>query len=119
MFDWGKRKKGTEAVQLLLAGLIEKIGGLHQAVQDVREDIRNLERRQDSSGTVYRDCMNRVTEVALGMSGHTELAERFRAHSGVTERIEAQGTTVEPMTWEDKDGEPWPPKGHVALDSRG
>lgn len=114
----------------LLVKLCSHVETLEQRINVLAYEVR-AERMSGERAAVdsYRVCMDRMAEFALGMSGQPELAARFRAQSGATERY----TNSEQFSTELVNGKPdpgldplqtsddeiWPPKDCVVMDSRG
>ena len=67
----------------------------------------------------YRECLGRITEWSLGVTGQPELAAKMRAfaEAGDRNRNRKLGADLGPPIQDDEDE--WPPKGCVTMDSRG
>jgi hypothetical protein len=111
MFGWTSQGTKRENLRIkLLQDVVKTQVELRRVLGTIEKRVSELEVRQratESGLQLAKDCMNRVTELALVASGRDELAERFRAQSVAQER-ESE------LSWEEDEDE-WPPSDSCVM----
>ena len=89
----------------------EKVDRMVRAVEEDRHAGERI------AVEAYRECLGRITEWSLGVTGQPELAAKMRAFAEAGDRNRKIGPDLDPPHVDEEDE--WPPKGCVTMDSRG
>lgn len=119
MFGWTRRDTKQEGLRrTILRDLAHRQVALIKRCDTLEEQGLRLTARVEAAerqAQLARDCMNRVTELALVACSQPEMAERFRAQAATQERV---------VSWDDEeqvDDSPmdeWPPPNCVVGERR-